>query len=175
MKNKLFSKATVVVLFSFLTISLISTEVAQAQPCSSCTNIHFSTTGMDLSCPCTTETCGMNQCSGPIEFSFTLDSSATCCIDSIKVHPSSGVCWEGCIASLDPNPPYAPRFWTDGLNDHFACNPGNGYYYGAAGPPTTYLCPGGTLYCEFCAVGGMVSGFTFTFYWTDGTSCSVTL
>ncbi len=149
---------------------------ARAQ-CGSCSDIIINPGRTTLTCGCTTEICSGHMCTNTSEWTFSLSASATCCIDSILVTPPSGVCWEGCMGV--PNGMSGPIYWSLGYGNHGVCSSGPGSFAGAlacCGNPTTYICAcGQSASLQICSTSTDWSGFTVTFYWTDGTSCTASL
>ncbi len=158
-----------------LVISLLTAlpEVSRAQlPCNS--NCHYltivETGGVGINCVgCQTlDSCNALPCSDSIDaFYITLDAAANCCIDSIGVTPPMGVCWKGCMATLASGGGYNIWQYGDGAGPsctNLSCD--------ILGAPLYQLCHGETIYCNFCATGGTLTGFSFKFYWHDGSTCT---
>jgi len=160
--------AIVALLFSFLALFAVSSGTALAQ-CGACTDITFSTSAPDLSCSCPEGDCNCTPAGG---LTVTLSSNATCCLDSVVIIPPSGVCWSACMQLAGS----MGQIWAPGRNANNVCNSGSGNFFGALGPPSTYLCPNGytTLYINLCTTSSNIMGFTYKFYWTDGTFCTFT-
>jgi|SRR5665213_578559 len=144
-------------------------------PCNA--NCHYLTIhemgGVDIKClGCgTLETCNGKRCDQSVTpYYITLDASATCCIDSILITPPTGVCWKGCMATPDGMGGY--QLWGIGFGGHTNCEPGTGKVLGA---PLFQLCAGDTIYGNMCTTSQTnISGFSFTFYWADGSTCTLT-
>ena len=163
---------------TFLIISLLASlpEVSRAQlPCSA--NCHYLTIvesgGVGINCVgCQTlDSCNGALCSDSVDaYYITLNASATCCIDSILITPPTGVCWKGCMATPNSSPPPAYNLWGIGFGGHTNCEPGTGKVLGS---PLFQLCAGDTIYGNMCTTSQTtISGFSFTFYWHDGTTCT---
>jgi hypothetical protein len=171
----------VIAVTTLLVISFLATlpEVSRAQPCGLCSDITIGyVTPYTLPCQCLRDTCagsgGEGECVGPTMLSITLDTTATCCIDSIQVNPPVGVCWEGC-AVLQYPPVYSP--WANPFNIHISCYSGEGSYLAPPGNTSTYICPTtgqNVLYFQYCSTGSM-SGGSITCFWTNGTSCTLSI
>jgi hypothetical protein len=155
---------------------------ARAQPCNlHCGWITIDTThGMNLECPCTPEdTCDGQVCTPGSYFEITLDTNATCYVDSITITPPSGVCWQTCLAIPNPAPPPPVLpiiYWEIGsFGTATVCSAGSGNLI-AGGSSSNLTFNNPTLYGNMCNTnGGLFHGFIFTIYYGDGSICGINL
>ena len=171
MKNSFVNqKLTAFAVAVLLCCSVLFIQTNAHAQCANCSYVTLSETGgMDLTCPCNVNTCNGNTCTSSSTNGgyIWLSGSASCCIDSIVITPAPGVCWQGCMGTFSGG---NPIYWAVTGNNEGACHSGFGSFIGSA--LLGYLCPGDTLYFHFCTSNsGSISGFMFTFYWSDGTSC----